>query len=1444
MVLYRERTRFLWTGLWTVRFSLALVCAGQLAKFSFVVQNDHVDKDAYYALYMIYVVSHILLAIFSVIQIPRARNLVPRESHDYEALEDEDHETRVLCEGEICPERHVGIFSTLVFSWMSPFLRQGYKRPLEFEDIWCLDLPDHSSQLSSIFEKHWKTELEFGQGRGSKRWDNPSLFRALRKTTGPLIIQAIPLKLIVDISQFTGPVFLDLLLTSVQDEEPSWRGYTYAFSMFVGLVIGTLADNQHFQRVMRAGFQLRSIITTEVQKKSLFLTPTERARFSAGQIFNFVASDSEALQLVCNNLLTIMSSPLRMIGAMILLFFQLGAASLVALVSLIIMVPIQMSVVQWSAHYVKKALQQTDDRAKLEREVVSGIEAVKCNAWEVPFWSRILDIRRLELGILWKSFVLGAVNTFIVTSVPAVVAISTFAVYVSLGNELTASKAFVSLTLFDVLRFPLFQLPQVITQVTQAGVSLRRLESFLKAQEQSRNPVSDPVPPGNPAVSIKGDFAWSSNSQAVLKELDLEFPSGSLTIIVGMTGCGKSTLISSILGLTRHLSDRGVVLHGTTSLVPQSPFIVNASVKENILFGHEFEETRYLASIAAASLGPDLESLPGGDQTELGEGGTNISGGQKQRIALARAVYANADVCLLDDPLSALDTRVGRSVFNNCILGAMKGKTVILVTNQLQYVKNANTVLFLNHGRVIEKGSYAELMAKQDGAFAQMMNESQAEEEDLEKEENRIIETKTVSQISGERSKNREEAGAQLTQKEHRSIGVVSWNVIQSYVGAMSGYTAFGILIFEFLLAEVIRVGSTIWLTYWTNQGEDSSHGQMFYMWIYGGILITQVIVVFINQLDFKRLGKVAAEVLHEKMMFKLLRAPMAFYHTTPVGRIINRLTKDTADIDKNLVEYIAFFLRSALQLFSTLILVAVITPLTLPVLACILILFYFLYAYFQTTVREIKRLDAISRSPVYSSINDVLNGISTVRAFGAEERLLERHMRLVDDNIIMALLNQSTNRWLSIRLETLGALAALAAGILTVEQGRSSSYMGLTLSYALSITTYTSITIRLASLAENVFNAVERVAEYSQLEEEAPVEVPDSVDDDWPDQGGVDFDNIKMSYRPGLPLVLKGITASIEPRQRVGVVGRTGAGKSSLMNALFRIAELSEGCVEIDGVDIRNIGLRQLRSKIAIIPQKPIIFAGSIRTNLDPFEDHSDEAVWTSLVRAHLDQVVSASGEGLEMSLQEGGAPLSEGQRQLLSLARAVLRPTKILILDEATANVDVDTDALIQETIKQEFSDRTVIAIAHRLHTIIDGDKVLVLDKGVLAEFDSPAELLRNPQGIFTSMVRETGEATERFLRSVAFGEVDLREARAEDAAKGLERVRSVRKSTETWSTDLLQNAEKALFYLSNVREQLTECRRREQLRNPDEDQVRKSTFLFLIFLKIFCILYFLIS
>ncbi|GMH44339.1 hypothetical protein BSKO_12273 [Bryopsis sp. KO-2023] len=1443
----RELKRFTWQGLWTARFPLVLICAAQFAKLSFVAKPDMVAHDMFFWLYIVFVGLQGYLAIFAITHIPRQRNLQPVMEGGYTALDGSVRSSFVEAselDSHVCPEATAGLFSRLTFGWMGPLIRLGYKAPLEDCDVWNLPPGDNSAEINEVYQGHWQTEAK----KPRKNNLPPSLVNTMVKTVGYLFLKAIPLKFISDISQLVGPLFLSLLLGVVENDEPKTLGYIYAVSMFCGLMLGTLSDNQHFQLVMRAGFRLRSILTTEVHRKSLYIVPTVRAKYSSGRMFNFVATDAESLQMLCMNLLGIISSPVRIAGAMVLLYLQLGPASMVALASLVLMVPIQAVIVKRTATFVKKAVFSTDERAKLEGELLSGIEVVKCNAWEKPLRKTILSVRKVELRVLWHSFVLSALNAFLLTSIPAIVAVVTFAVFIASGGELTAKKAFTSVTLFNVLRVPLFQLPQLITQLTQASVSIRRLEDFFGEEEQDKRNSLPPAKKGENGLSIHGDFTWNVNEPAYLNCIDLDAPKGSLVVIVGPTGAGKTSLTAAMLGLMEQVIGDEPVIRGKVALVPQFPFIFNASVRDNIIFGTPFDEQKYAQALDAACLETDLETLPGGDLTELGERGINVSGGQKQRIAIARAVYSGADVFILDDPLSALDAKVGRRVFNRCLEGAIADKTRIFVTNQLQFVSSADIVVFLTDGKVTEMGSYEELMSK-NGPFSQMMSEAQVEE-DVDSSEADEIDNNGLRNSAKPSRASSQSGGTSLTetasakkamtegrdvkivQRESRAKGVVSREVLLAYMKAMGGFWPFAFLMLQFICVEGFRVATNLWLMHWTHSTEteaDSTdspkRSQTWYMNIYTLISLGQVAFTLLNTLDLKWVSRVAADYLHKTMLDKLLKAPMSFFHTTPIGRVINRCTRDTSDVDKNLADYACFFVRSLLQLVTTVMLVGIFTPITLPCLVPILLLFYFLYLYFQTSVREIKRLDAVSRSPVYSSLNEAISGLPTVKAFGAEQRLIDRYQGLVNSNVRMNLVNQSMNRWLSIRLESLGAFAALFAGVLAVEQGGASAVVGLTLSYALQITAFTSMTVRLASLTENMFNAVERIVEYGNLEEEAEFDMPDSVPPEWPDKGGVLIEKVEMRYRPGLPLVLKGMSAVINGGEKIGVVGRTGAGKSSLINALFRLVELDSGKISIDGVDISKIGLMQLRDRIAIIPQAPVLFTGTIRSNLDPFSLHSDSQIWAALRRAHLDRAVSTS-VGLDMALQEGGAPLSAGQKQLLTLTRALLTRSKILILDEATANVDVETDALIQKTIREEFADCTVIAIAHRLHTIIDCDKVLVCDRGQAAEFDSPARLLSNPDGVFTSMVRETGEATERFLRGVAFGEVDMEEIQAIDAAHGIEKLAhpvEFNNCVATVSMELTERAKAAVKTLKHVKEKLDQ--RHEQYRGVQEDPGKEA-------------------
>jgi len=808
-------------------------------------------------------------------------------------------------------------------------------------------------------------------------------------------------------------------------------------------------------------------------------------------------------------------------------------------------------------------------------------------------------------------------------------------------------------------------------------------------------------------------------------------------------------------------------------------------VRDNILFGQEFEQSRYNEAVDAANLGPDLEALPGGDQTELGDKGLNVSGGQKQRISIARAVYSRSDVVLMDDPLSALDAKVGRRVFNRCIKGYLRHKTVVLATNQLQFVEDTDLVLFLKDGAIAEAGTYAELVAKEGGAFATLMSEAKVDAEEGEegaadKDSSAHGPGPVAPEVVAKPVTAESAATSKLTQQEGRSTGSLSWDTVKGYVKELGGRLTHLALNATFFGNEAARVAASLWLTLWTSSADSPGvHTAYFYLAIYASISLLQILLMAAFQAIFKAASLQAGAALHEQMLHTLLRAPLSFFHTNPTGRIINRCTKDVSEMDKNIADSTRMFATSLLTLLSTCVLMGAVSPLLLPFIAVVMLIFYFLYLYFQSSVRETKRLESVSYSPLYSSFTDGIAGLSSIRAYQQEEPLMDANQRLIDGTTRFQLAQQSFNRWLSVRQETLGALIAFIAAAVSIEERDTggAAILGLVVSYALSISSAVAMTVRLASMAEVSFNSVDRVLEYCAIKSEAPEEIEGACPPGWPTAGSVEYEGVKMRYRAGLPLVLRGLDIKVAAGSKVGVVGRTGAGKSSLINTLFRLMELDAGVIRVDGVDISQLGLHQLRGALAIIPQVPALFTGTLRFNLDPFGEYSDEEVWQAVQRAHLHEVVSRSPLGLDMQLREGGSPFSMGQKQLVALARALLKSAKVLVLDEATASVDVETDALIQKTIREEFRGCTLIAIAHRLHTVIESDLLVVMDAGYAVECGKPVELLNNPEGVFTSMVRETGEATERFLRAVALGETEIMVQQLnEKASAAMEEVMTV--------------------------------------------------------------------
>ena len=1297
----------------------------------------------------------------------------------------------------VCPESTAGLWSQATFSWITPMIKDGYASALEDRDVWLLAPHDTAQVVHARVAKQWEAQLKLPK---------PSMFRALFFTFWPRFFVGWLFKFFNDASQFLGPIMLQQLIENATNRHPDLqKGVLLALGMFLGQVIGAIAECQYFQIVMRVGMHVRSAMVLSIFKKATVLSPEGRGEHSSGKIANMISSDCENLQQTCSGILNMWSSPARIVIAVYLLQNLLGPSAYVALAILVVCMPVQKKLVSITMKYLKASLKSTDERVKLGQEVMGAMEIVKCYAWETSLNDRVLTTRETELYWIRKRQIVASINSFMISAVPVAVTVFTFLVYTAAGNDLTPSVAFTALSLFSVLRMPLIMLPFTINNFISAGVSLSRLQAFLLADDLADEPGLTPAKRGEDALTIaRADFKWGKAEPAALHEIELRVEHGSLLTIIGGTGMGKSSLMSAILGEmivgAAPVPGNPVRRRGTISYVGQQAWIFNATVRENILFGRKYDARRYQQAVWLSSLKRDFAEMDAGDQTEIGEKGVNLSGGQKQRLSIARAIYADADTVLMDDPLSALDAHVAKEIYERCILKHFEDKTVIFVTNRLEFVESSDKVLVMQDGRIAGLGTYEELDATCE-AFQVLMADqgindkpedgaADADEFVFEPKADAIAAKQVLPAVSvshGANSVNSDGDGNKETKKggliqaEGRETGGVGAKLIRIYATAMGGIPVLAFLMLSFVSVEGLRLYASIWIKDWSNEmhtkkAEDTAktHSNYYYIGIYAAISAGQSVSALVSSLYGAITGVRAGRYLHAGMFSRLLRAPMSFFNATPLGRIVNRLSKDTADIDRNLVSSVSIFLRGMLQVLGTFIIIGISTPYTLAAFAPILAVFWWTYRFFQTTNRELKRLDSVARSPIYSYFGQCLSGMPTIRAFDSRAQVATSIAGKVDAQTRMTLALFSANRWLSLRLELLGGLMILVCAMFLVIGAQNGAVdpgtIGLALSYALQITGLLNMTVRLAAVAENSFNSVERVNEYANVDSEA-VEGPAGVRPpatDWPARGHIKFEGVSMRYRDDLPLVLKTLDFEATPAQKIGIVGRTGAGKSSTFLTLFRIVEAAAGKITIDGLDISKMSMFALRSKLSIIPQDPVLFTGSIRFNLDPFGSYDEQLLWDALDRAHLKALVSSMPKGLDTEVVENGENFSVGQRQLLCLARALIRRSSILVLDEATAAVDVGTDALIQKTIREEFAHCTVLAIAHRLNTIIDSDRVLVLDAGEKVEFGSPADLLRNPDGIFTSMVNDTGDSNARFLRSVAFGEASLAETLREISAE----------------------------------------------------------------------------
>ncbi|XP_077862231.1 ATP-binding cassette sub-family C member 9-like [Saccoglossus kowalevskii] len=870
--------------------------------------------------------------------------------------------------------------------------------------------------------------------------------------------------------------------------------------------------------------------------------------------------------------------------------------------------------------------------------------------------------------------------------------------------------------------------------------------------------------PDNVAIQVTGaSFSWEGESGTpTLHNITTEIPKGGLTMIVGLVGSGKSSLISAILGEMTILCGKVEFSRKTNSVsyVPQKPWLQNATFRNNILFGSSFDYARYQRVLHACSLLPDIEILPGGDMTEIGEKGINLSGGQKQRISLSRALYSKTDILILDDPLSALDVHVGSHLMEDGIINFLiqqEKRTVVLVTHQLQYLKYASKVIVVDKGTIAIQGNLTVIQQHDPTLYSEwegvmkILSESEVES-DIEKStgDERHYLKKQVSQ-KHDMFKTDNICGEKLIEKEERETGSMSVTVFLAYAKAIK-YTIVCLILALFATQGTLLILTNFWLSDWSEAGVNADNQTeneqdeilSYYLTGYSALTMSYVMATLLATSCHIIFSLFAAKRLHIALLRNIVNAPMRFFDTTPTGRILNRFSADTQVIDQKIWLTMNSFMNSFLQVVSALVVNSIVTPIFIAFVTPVLIVYIFLQRYYITTSREIQRLDSITRSPVFAHYSESLGGLSTIRAYRKESAFKTRLLRTVDFNNVAQLYLHTGNRWLGIRLEFLAAVIILISGlsglVSSVATGLEPSLVGLSLTYAISISGYMTWIIRNAVDIEMQMNAVERVKHYTNIEVEQYNGIYNPPKD-WPDRGDINIENISVRYATGLDPVLQDISIHFRAGNKIGICGRTGSGKSSLTLALFRIIDTFKGRILMDGVDISHVPLLRLRRQISIIPQDPVLFSGTIRFNMDPQEKRSDEEIWNALSAAQLKDIVLKLAGQLDSHVSDGGENFSVGQRQLFCLARSFLRNAKIVIMDEATASIDIKTDTIISHVVSSSFQNTTVLIIAHRMSTILDSNYVLVLSDGKVVEYDTPQNLLQRDDSAFSSLVRESG-------------------------------------------------------------------------------------------------------
>ncbi|XP_068075761.1 ATP-binding cassette sub-family C member 9 isoform X5 [Danio rerio] len=1208
-----------------------------------------------------------------------------------------------------------------------------------------------------------------------------------------------------------------------------------AVLLFLALVLQRTFLQASYYVTIETGINLRGALLAMIYNKILRLSTSNMSmgEMTLGQINNLVAIETNQLMwflFLCPNL---WAMPVQIIMGVILLYYLLGNSALIGAGVILLLAPVQYLIATKLADIQKSTLDYSTDRLKKTTEILKGIKLLKLYAWENIFCDRVEETRGKELTSL-KTFALHtSMSIFMNAAIPIAAVLATFVTHAYIEEDrLSPAKAFASLALFHILVTPLFLLSTVVRFAVKALVSVQKLSEFLQSDEigddswrngdmcmslevgkkykyqgdtkainrkgryrmdNYEQPVRRQLRPSETedvAVQVNdGFFTWGSNL-STLSDINIRIPTGQLTMIVGQVGCGKSSLLLAMLGEMQTISgkvywsklpDCEILFDGNISknrysvaYATQKSWLLNATVEENITFGSPFNKQRYKAVIDACSLQPDIDLLPFGDQTEIGERGINLSGGQRQRICVARALYQNTNIVFLDDPFSALDIHLSDHLMQEGILKFLQDdkRTVVLVTHKLQYLIHADWIIAMKDGSVLREGTLKDIQTHDVELYEHwktLMNRQDQElEKDTDLESQTTLERKTLRRAFYSReAKNHvddEDEEEEVEEEDDDNMSTttsrrskIPWKMCCCYLSS-GGFLMVFLMVSSKLAKHSVMVAIDYWLAAWTSS---NPHNQSFvnssfnhtlnddatqiaehrsYVPVFIILCAAAIALCLITSLTVEFLGVAAATNLHHNLLNKIIHAPIRFFDVTPLGQILNRFSADTNIIDQHIPPTLESLTRSTLLCLSAIGVIAFVTPAFLIALVPLAVAFYFIQKYFRVASKDLQELDDSTQLPLLCHFSETAEGLTTIRAFRHEARFKQRMLELTDTNNTAYLFLSAANRWLEVRTDYLGAVIVLTAAVAAIWSTSPSGLVGLGLTYALTLTNYLNWVVRNLADLEVQMAAVKKVNSFLSTESEnyeGSMDVS-QVPEDWPQHGEITIHDLCVRYDSMLKPVLKHVNAHINPGQKVGICGRTGSGKSSLSLAFFNMVDVFEGKIVIDGIDICKLPLQTLRSRLSIILQDPVLFSGSIRLNLDPERTCTDDRLWEALEIAQLKNMVKALPGGLDAVVTEGGENFSVGQRQLFCLARAFVRKSSILIMDEATASIDMATENILQKVVMTAFADRTVVTIAHRVHTILTADLVIVMKRGSIMEYEKPEILMEQEDGLFASFVK----------------------------------------------------------------------------------------------------------